>query len=139
MNNDEIELKNNAIIHKDNSLNRLDLSFLKHIELNEYKKSDLLAYWINDFAEYHDEEGTVLQGYQVFGKEETLPIYEDDKVKSIALKYNKTTRQIAMKYLVQNRISVITRPMEKQYMKDNLNLFDFQLNEEEMSYLSTIS
>jgi len=39
-------------------LNRLDLSFLKHIELSEYKKSDLLAYWINDFAEYHDEERT---------------------------------------------------------------------------------
>ena len=58
MNKDVIELKNNAIIHKDNSLNRLDLSFLKHIELSEYKKSDLLAYWINDFAEYHDEERT---------------------------------------------------------------------------------
>lgn len=57
-NKDEIELKNSAIIHKDNSLNRLDLSFLKHIELSEYKKSDLLAYWINDFAEYHDEERT---------------------------------------------------------------------------------
>lgn len=38
MNKNEIELKNNAIIHKDNSLNRLDLSFLKHIELSEYKK-----------------------------------------------------------------------------------------------------
>ena len=58
MNKIEIELKNNAIIHKDNSLTRLDLSFLKHIELNEYKKSDLLAYWIHDFAEYHDEERT---------------------------------------------------------------------------------
>lgn len=57
-NKDEIELKNSAIIHKDNSLNRLDLSFFKHIELSEYKKSDLLAYWINDFAEYHDEERT---------------------------------------------------------------------------------
>lgn len=56
MNKDEVELKNSAIIHKDNSLNRLDLSFLKHIELSEYKKSDLLAYWINDFAKYHDEE-----------------------------------------------------------------------------------
>lgn len=53
-----IELKNNAVIHKDNSLNRLDLSFLKHIELSEYKKCDLLAYWINDFSEYHDEERT---------------------------------------------------------------------------------
>ena len=38
MNEEEIELKNNAIIHKDNSLTRLDLSFLTHIELSEYKK-----------------------------------------------------------------------------------------------------
>lgn len=55
---DEIEIKNNAILHKDNSLSRLDLSFVKHVELNEYKISDLLAYWIYDFAEYHDEEKT---------------------------------------------------------------------------------
>lgn len=58
MNEEEIELKNKAIIHKDNSLTRLDLSFLTHIELTEYKKSDLLAYWIKDFAEYHDQERT---------------------------------------------------------------------------------
>lgn len=56
MDENEIEFKNNAIIHKDKSLNRLDLSFLKHIELSEYKKSELLAYWIHDFAVYHDEE-----------------------------------------------------------------------------------
>lgn len=35
---DEKKLKNNTIIHKDNSLTRLDLAFLKHIELNECKK-----------------------------------------------------------------------------------------------------
>lgn len=58
MDENEIEFKNNAIIHKDKSLNRLDLSFLKHIELSEYKKSELLAYWIHDFAVYHDEERT---------------------------------------------------------------------------------
>ena len=52
------EEKNNAIIHKNNSLNRLDLSFLKHIEQCEYKKSNLLAYWINDFSIYHDEEAS---------------------------------------------------------------------------------
>lgn len=56
MDEKEIELKNTTIMHKDNSLNRLDLSFLKHIELSEYKKSDLLAYWIHDFAVYHDGE-----------------------------------------------------------------------------------
>ena len=56
MNRNEIDLKNKAILNKDNSLNRLYVTFLKHIELSEYKKSNLLAYWINDFAEYHDEE-----------------------------------------------------------------------------------
>lgn len=56
MDENEIELKKKAILHKDKSLTRLDLSFLKHIELNEYKKSDLLSYWIHDYAVYHDEE-----------------------------------------------------------------------------------
>ena len=48
--------KENAIIHKDNSLHRLDISFIKHIDLKEYKTSHLLSYWINDFSNYHDEE-----------------------------------------------------------------------------------
>ena len=56
MNEDEIKIKNNVILHKDNSLSRLYLSFLKHIELSEYKKSELLAYWIHDYAVYHDAE-----------------------------------------------------------------------------------
>ena len=50
------EEKSKAITHKDLSLRRLDDSFNKHIELLEYKKTHLLAYWINDFANYHDNE-----------------------------------------------------------------------------------
>lgn len=52
------EEKSEAIAHKDSSLKRLDMSFIKHIELSEYKKSNILAYWINDFANYHDNERT---------------------------------------------------------------------------------
>ena len=52
------EEKSEAIAHKDSALKRLDISFNKHIELMEYKKSNLLAYWIKDFSKYHDEEST---------------------------------------------------------------------------------
>lgn len=52
------EEKSISVSHKDSALKRLDTSFNKHIELQEYKKSDLLAYWIEDFANYHDEEKT---------------------------------------------------------------------------------
>ena len=41
-----------------------------------------------------------------------------------------------MKYLVQNDISVISRLMEKAWMKENLDLFDFELNDQEMEYLA---
>ena len=44
------EEKSEAIAHKDSALRRLDVSFNKHIELSEYKKSNILAYWFKDFA-----------------------------------------------------------------------------------------
>jgi len=50
------EQKIEAITHKDTALKRLDLSFNKHIEALEYKKSNLLAYWIKDFSNYHVNE-----------------------------------------------------------------------------------
>ena len=52
------EEKIEAIAHKDTALKRLDISFNKHIETSEYKKSNLLAYWIKDFSNYHDNEKT---------------------------------------------------------------------------------
>lgn len=51
-----MEEKQNAIFHKDEAIQRLNLSFMKHIDLKEYKKSNLLSYWINDYANYHDNE-----------------------------------------------------------------------------------
>lgn len=50
------EEKISAISHKNNAIQRLDISINKHIELTEYKMSHLLSYWITDFAEYHDNE-----------------------------------------------------------------------------------
>lgn len=89
----------------------------------------------NQLLQMMREKGIVMQGYQVFGQEETLPVYEDEMVKQLAIKYKKTVRQIAMKFLIQNGISVITRPMERQWMEENLDLFDFQLTQDEMEYL----
>lgn len=50
------EEKSEAIAQKDSALKRLDTTFNKHIELNEFKKSNILAYWIKDFSNYHDNE-----------------------------------------------------------------------------------
>ena len=54
----KLEEKIQAIEQKDNALKRLDMSFNIHIELKEFKKSNLLSYLISDFSEYHDMERT---------------------------------------------------------------------------------
>lgn len=74
------EEKNQAITHKDLSLKRLDESFNKHIELLEYKKSHLLAYWVNDFANYHDEERTFTP--------KTLKIFKRGDIVKVNLGFN---------------------------------------------------
>lgn len=55
-NENRIEKKNEAIEFKDGAIRRLDLTFEKHIEAEEYKKSNILAYWVKDFSNYHDQE-----------------------------------------------------------------------------------
>lgn len=115
----------------------LDLTHFNHTipSINQIKVT--LRCQRKQMREIMHTKGTIIQAYQVFGKEETKEIYEDKKVNDIAKKYGKTTYQIAMKYLLQNGISIITRPMERKFMIDNLNLFDFQLTQEEMVYLAS--
>ncbi len=50
------ELRIEAIVHKDSALKRLDVSFNKNVEMLKFKRSHLLAYWITNFSNYHDEE-----------------------------------------------------------------------------------
>ena len=49
-----------TVIHKDNSIDILNSAFQNYIMKEDYKTANLLAYWINDFAKYHEEENKFL-------------------------------------------------------------------------------
>lgn len=59
---DCINQKLDTIIHKDDSLEKLNLTFQNHITNQEYKTANLLAYWINDFVKYHKQENIFNNG-----------------------------------------------------------------------------
>ncbi len=46
--------------------------------------------------------------------------------------YGKRAAQIALKFLVQRGISVIPKSKQRERMKENMDIFDFNLTEEEM-------
>ncbi|XP_013167914.1 PREDICTED: aldo-keto reductase AKR2E4-like [Papilio xuthus] len=59
-------------------------------------------------------------------------IKTDPKLGEIAEKYNKSRAQIGLRYLVQRGIPVLPKSFTKSRIEENLNIFDFQLTDEEM-------
>lgn len=65
-------------------------------------------------------------------------LFEDETLKGIGVKYNKTNAQVTLRYLIQRGISVIPKTVNKDRMKQNFDIFDFTLSEEDMSTIATL-
>merc|ERR1712039_921636 len=57
-------------------------------------------------------------------------------VTGIGKKYNKTGAQVALKWLVQQRIPVIPKSSNEKHIKENMELFDFELSTADMALLT---
>ena len=59
-------------------------------------------------------------------------------VKEIAEKHGKTSAQIALRQHVQRGIVIIPKSTHKDRIKQNLDIFDFELTEDEMTQLKQL-
>ncbi len=65
-------------------------------------------------------------------------ILSNPTLKKIAEKYSKTPSQIALKFNVQRDIVVIPKTVNKDRMKENLDIFDFELTADEIKQIRTL-
>lgn len=65
-------------------------------------------------------------------------ILESPIVKQIADVHGKTPAQVALRQHVQRGIVVISKSVHKERMKQNLDIFDFELTNDEMEQLKTL-
>nr|XP_026489108.1 aldo-keto reductase AKR2E4-like [Vanessa tameamea] len=66
-------------------------------------------------------------------------IKTDPKLGAIAEKYGKSRAQIALRYLTQRGIPVLPKSFTKSRIEENLNIFDFELNKEEMNIIESFN
>ncbi len=59
-------------------------------------------------------------------------IFKNKTLVGIGKKYGKTATQIALKFLIENGIIIIPKTTHKERMKENIDLFDFSLNEDDL-------
>lgn len=83
------------------------------------------------------EYGTQMEAWAPF-TEGRKNIFAEPVLVEIGKVHNKTSAQIALKYLVQKNIIVIPKSSKIERLRENINIFDFILSDEEMQKIETL-
>ncbi|EWG12386.1 aldo/keto reductase [Cytobacillus firmus] len=66
-------------------------------------------------------------------------VLEDNAIKEIAEKHGKSAAQIILRWHLQNGIMVIPKSVKKDRLRENADIFDFGLTEDEMRQLNALN
>lgn len=63
-------------------------------------------------------------------------ILENEVVKQIATKHNKTPAQIVLRHILQRGVAAIPKSTNPERLRKNLDVFSFELDEDDMTKLN---
>ena len=86
--------------------------------------------------EWMEKLGVQPMGYAPFGQGRLDDLYTDPALTAIAQKHGKTTRQVALRYQLQLGIVIIPKTVSPDRLKENIDVFDFELSAGDMQTLS---
>ena len=84
-----------------------------------------------------DKYGIQMEAWAPFG-EGRGGLFENPVLVQIAEKYQKTTAQIILRWHIQRGVIVIPKSTHKARMEENLNVFDFALEQTDMDLISEL-
>lgn len=87
--------------------------------------------------EYCEELGVKVQAWCPLGGSYSN-LKKDAAIEKIALKYNKTAAQIILRWHIQRNTLIIPRSSNIDRLKQNINIYDFQLNDEDMEIINAL-
>lgn len=65
-------------------------------------------------------------------------IFNHDILKQIAKKHHKTVAQVILRWHIQNQVIAIPKTIHKERMEENMNIWDFELDEEDIQMIVTM-
>lgn len=104
---------------------------VNQIETNLYCQRSIERSWM-------DKKQVAHIAYTPLGQGSRNEMYQEPAVLSLAEKYGKTPAQILLRFLTQKGIAVIPRSTQPAHIRENFALFDFSLDDEEMSQLCAL-
>ena len=91
----------------------------------------------NELKEFLDDEGIAIQSWYPLGHGDRALI-EEPLFMRLAKKYGKSNAQIILRWHIQAGNVVIPGSKNPEHIRDNFDLFDFSLTEEEMTEIAAL-
>ena len=89
--------------------------------------------------DYCKKNNIQLEAYAPLMSKYIGDLLENKTMEKVAKKYNKTIPQIAIRWLIERDIVVIPKSITPSRIKQNFNVFDFSLDEEDMKEIRTVN
>lgn len=109
------------------SFNRIP-PMVNQIELHPYYQRKEDQKWMQKY-------NVQIEGWSPFG-EGRCDYFTNDKLAQIGHKYNKSIAQVIIRWNIQRGIVVIPKASNLDHLKENFDVFDFQLSEDDMNEIS---
>lgn len=99
-----------------------------------------IYYQNTDLKEYVSKYGIIIESWYPFGgRVHTSENFNNEVIRDIATKYNKTSAQIILRWQLQAGYIVIPGSSNPDHILENYSIFDFSLNEEDMKNIADIN
>lgn len=103
---------------------------INQVEIHPYHQQEESKNW-------HGKYGIQMEAWAPFG-EGRGNMFTDPMLSEIGAKYGKTVAQVILRWHLQRGIVIIPKSVHYERMVENLNVFDFELTEEDMEKIASL-
>ncbi len=103
---------------------------VNQIESHAFFRQDMANHALKQYGIQMEAWSPLAQGRNGHFTNETLA--------AIGKKFNKTNAQVSLRWHYQSGVVAIPRTSQKAHMKENLNIFDFELSESDMKMIDSL-
>ena len=104
---------------------------VNQVEVNPFHQQDVAL-------TYNTKYGVQLEAWAPFAEGKN-GIFTNETLTAIGQKYQKSVGQVILRWLVQRGIVPLAKTVRKERMQENLNIFDFELSEEDMQTIASLN
>lgn len=103
--------------------------------VNQVEVNPFNAQWCAQ--ENMEKHGVKMEAWAPFG-EGRNNLFTNETLVSIGKKYNKSSAQVMLRWLIQRGVIVACKSTHIERMQENINVFDFELTEEDINSIKTL-